>query len=843
MNTRFTNQFKLILSEARKRAQKQNRIQVEVQDLFDALTNTKGSLAFELMHKLGLVAFPETPEDGKVYPSELTAFDAMPEPESQLELSDNTKKVIKHSVLLAAQFDHQYVGTEHLLLSIVENEASAINNFVKQKAYTIKEFSKQIEAVLRNTTKFNDLTSDFISGEQGTEFSLGAPKTKRRQISGQKDERMLDFFATDLTDSKFQNHTNPVIGRATEIARIVQILARRDKNNPVLLGEPGVGKTAIIEGLAKRIINGDVPESLLNKKIFSLDLSLLVAGAMYRGEFEGRLKQLLDEIREDPNIILFIDELHTIVGAGAAAGSLDAANILKPSLARGEIRLIGATTLEEYKKHIETDSALERRLQPVIVAEPSIEQTQEILQGIKEGYEKYHGVIVTQEAIEAAAQLSNRYLPEKFLPDKAIDLIDEAAAKKKVKHAPRKEYREIKNLELQLAETVEQKRSAVEQENFPDALSFKEQERRIQSQLDEKMNAVQGSKARLYGEITEHDVTELISQITGIPVGDLMASDMRQLRNLEKSLSRKIIGQHEALVALSTAIKRSKVGLASPHRPQGSFMFLGPTGVGKTETAKVLAQEVFGDEKALIRFDMSEFSSAFNISRLIGSPAGYVGYREGGQLTEAVRRRPYAVVLFDEIEKAHPEIFNVLLQILDEGHLTDAAGKTVDFKNTIIILTSNVGLAEFNEAAAGLGFEAELIKDEHKPIPEYAKVKNSVMNSLKRKFKPEFLNRLDNIIVYQPLTHADIKKIVSLEMKKVSHQLLQQKINVAIDRALVKAIAEKSFIPAEGARAVRRTVEKMLVTPLADKILNKEIEKDSAITLSVDKNNRLAVSK
>lgn len=797
MNTRFTNQFKLILSEARKRAQKQNRIQVEVQDLFDALTNTKGSLAFELMHKLGLVAFPETPEDGKVYPSELTAFDAMPEPESQLELSDNTKKVIKHSVLLAAQFDHQYVGTEHLLLSIVENEASAINNFVKQKAYTIKEFSKQIEAVLRNTTKFNDLTSDFISGEQGTEFSLGAPKTKRRQISGQKDERMLDFFATDLTDSKFQNHTNPVIGRATEIARIVQILARRDKNNPVLLGEPGVGKTAIIEGLAKRIINGDVPESLLNKKIFSLDLSLLVAGAMYRGEFEGRLKQLLDEIREDPNIILFIDELHTIVGAGAAAGSLDAANILKPSLARGEIRLIGATTLEEYKKHIETDSALERRLQPVIVAEPSIEQTQEILQGIKEGYEKYHGVIVTQEAIEAAAQLSNRYLPEKFLPDKAIDLIDEAAAKKKVKHAPRKEYREIKNLELQLAETVEQKRSAVEQENFPDALSFKEQERRIQSQLDEKMNAVQGSKARLYGEITEHDVTELISQITGIPVGDLMASDMRQLRNLEKSLSRKIIGQHEALVALSTAIKRSKVGLASPHRPQGSFMFLGPTGVGKTETAKVLAQEVFGDEKALIRFDMSEFSSAFNISRLIGSPAGYVGYREGGQLTEAVRRRPYAVVLFDEIEKAHPEIFNVLLQILDEGHLTDAAGKTVDFKNTIIILTSNVGLAEFNEAAAGLGFEAELIKDEHKPIPEYAKVKNSVMNSLKRKFKPEFLNRLDNIIVYQPLTHADIKKIVSLEMKKVSHQLLQQKINVAIDRALVKAIAEKSFIPAE----------------------------------------------
>jgi len=829
MYNKFSNQYKLVLIQAQKFAKANNELEVKPTHILDALVQTKGSIAFELIHKLGLESSESLEFSLPLKNTEQVSLLA------EIKLSPAAKKIIRQSVLVAAKYDHQYISTEHLLQGIINENQQLIKAFLANKSYSLEDLHRQLKAVMKNTSKFKDLTASFSDPETPAEQSISSKRKTRTKQARKTRESLLDFFAVELTSPKQQERIKPVIGRSKEIDRIIQILARLDKNNPVLLGEPGVGKTAIIEGLARKIIEGQVPDLLLNKKIFSLDLSLMVAGSMYRGEFESRLKQLLDEIREDENIIIFVDEIHNIVGAGAAGGAMDAANILKPALARGEIRMIGATTFTEYKKHIEPDTALERRLQAVIVTEPSVTETIQILKGVRDSYEQHHGVRIVNEAIVAAAELSHRYLTEKFLPDKAIDLIDEAAAKAKVSLGPKKENKAIKQIEQKLDLLAEEKNKAVEMEDFPKALAIKEQEREQEALLDNLLASNQATATELQGKIGAAEVAELISQITNIPAGDLVASEMKQLRNLTSQLQKKIIGQSEAIEFLSQAIKRSKTGLGHIDRPLGSFIFLGPSGVGKTETAKVLAEEVFGSDKALIRFDMSEFAEGFNVSRLIGSPAGYVGYREGGQLTEKVRRQPYSIVLFDEIEKAHSEVFNILLQILDDGFLTDATGKKVDFRNTIIILTSNIGLRQFNKGAQ-IGFAAgdnEAKKEAAEK--EYGEIKNEVKASLKKKFRPEFLNRLDKIIVYKPLRQADIKKITALEMNKLIKQAKEKKINIKTDSKLIKLMAEKSFTPQEGARAIRKNLQDLVMSPLADRLLSGEIEPGSQIKISAEK--------
>lgn len=830
MKTLFTDNYQKIMDHARTIASGQGAEQVETHHVVSSLTYHQGSLAFELLHKLGIAPLKKV--DPEVVVEEEPIFD-----ELAPTLSPVVRNLVAKSVLVAAEFEHGYVGTEHLLLSMLRSKDTALATLTDPTKFSHEDVEQQIEAVLKNTSRFTDLVSGFdLSAPR--DFGTGAGSSTKQKKQPVAEENVLEFFATELTDADSLENTNSIIGRDTEIDRVIQILARREKNNPVLLGEPGVGKTAIVEGLAQRILQGSVPEVLMNKRIYNLDLSLLLAGAMYRGEFEGRMKQLLEEVENDDNIILFIDEMHMIVGAGAATGSLDAANMLKPALARGDIRLIGATTLNEYKKHIETDSALERRLQTVYVKEPTQEEALTILEGIRDGYAEYHNVDITQSALEAAVNLSARYTIDRFLPDKAIDLIDEAAAKVKVSHAPRKEVQLVKKFEQRLTAIQAKKREAVEAENFPEALALKEEERMVRRRLDEVVHESREKNHGSYGEITNTHIAELIAHTTGIPVGELAATDMKHVRNLDKTLKKHIVGQDEAMHAVAHAIKRSKVGLADPNRPLGSFMLLGPSGVGKTETAKVLAREVFNDAKALVRFDMSEFAEGFNTSRLLGAPAGYVGYREGGQLTEAVRRKPYSVVLFDEIEKAHPEVFNVLLQVLDEGYVNDATGKQIDFRNTIILLTSNVGLAQFNHGAA-IGFDEDDQPKKKKPSAkktkaEYGAIKESVLGSLRQKFRPELLNRLDHILVYQPLTPALVKKIVAVELSKVADRMKERDITVATDKSLITWITEKSFTPQEGARAVRRVVQEEVVTPLADKLLTSAIEAGTTITVGAN---------
>ncbi len=834
---KLSQQYKNVLRRAYRRAIETGSNEVKNMHIFTVLKSAKGSIAFELMHKLGLTTLEDNTSQSIISKDELNEHDDM----GDICLSEETKEIIRNSVAIAALKEHRYVGTEHLLLSLVSNDKQLIMRMLGNKETDINNLSRQLDAVMHNTNKFDELTFGFLPDDiqDDEHFSPATRQPGKAKNSNRKNERMLDYVATDITRIDFQKNINPVIGRDDEIERIVQILARRDKNNPVLIGEPGVGKTAIVEGLAKRITEGNVPDILLNKKIYNLDISLLIAGAMYRGEFESRLKQLIDEIREDHSVIVFIDELHTIVGAGSATGSLDAANILKPALARGEVRMIGATTFSEYKQHIEPDSALDRRLQAIMVSEPTPSESINILMGIKSAYEKHHGVAINEDAIKAAVNLSHRYLSEKFLPDKAIDLIDEAAAHVRVKRVPHKAYRERKKYEQELEYVIEQKNKAVEEENFPEALRLKEQERRLYSLLEESEDVFDAPKLR--GSIGEQDIAKLISRMTGVPIGNLVAREARRVRNLEKHLSKHIVGQETALRTIAQAIKRSKTGLQNPNRPLSSFMFLGPSGVGKTETAKVLAKEVFNDEKSLIRFDMSEFTERFNISRLLGSPAGYVGYKEGGQLTEAVRRRPYSVVLFDEIEKAHPDIFNILLQVLDEGVISDASGKRVDFRNTIIILTSNIGLKDFSHIAE-IGF-SESTKDTAKnkeSSAERAQIKEKVLVAVRNKFRPEFLNRLDNTIVFDPLTIKHVQKIVTFNIQELYKHLAERDIKLNMDTKLIRNIAEQSFNPQEGARSVRRVLQDKVLSPIADKLLDGSITQNDTVTLTLDKDNNLS---
>lgn len=734
-------------------------------------------------------------------------------------LSENLKTVIEKSAVVASQYGYQFIGTEHFLyglLSVPENKAKQILSKLSIDSF---ELEQNLVAVFENISKFPDMPES-AAGNQEPRPDMGPMPGPG--MPGKK-QNLLEYFTTDLTKRAKEGLIDPVVGRKHEIERLVSILNRRTKNNPILIGEAGVGKTAIVEGLALAITRREVPDTLLDKKILSLDLALIVAGSMFRGEFENRLKQIIEEVKENKNIILFIDELHTMVGAGATTGSLDAANILKPALARGELRAIGATTLAEYKKHIESDAALERRFQPITVDEPTKEETLEILKGIKPNYEKHHNVVITDEALQSAVDLSARYIQDRFLPDKAVDLIDETAAFLRSINSSSKLLRATKKIESDLQALEEEKTKAVLEQDFTTALHLRAQEEKLLKQKVELSKGLLVESQTPTHVISGEDIAHTVSMMTKIPLHRLAKSDVSKLSNLEKILKAKIVGQDEAVEEVAKSIRRSRAGIADPGRPLGSFIFLGPTGVGKTETAKALAQEVFEDEDALIRVDMSEFMERHNVARLIGAPAGYVGYEEGGRLTEAVRRKPYAVVLFDEIEKANPDVFNILLQILEDGQLTDAAGKKVNFKNTVIIMTSNLGVQELTNQAAKIGFAERdnTPKDKAEKLQkEYEAIKEGVMQTLKQGFRPEFLNRIDKVVVFRPLGMEQLKKITQLQISELQKRLLLQNVQLKISAKVIQHIADKSFDPSQGARFIRRNIQNMLEDPLAEKIIS-----------------------
>ncbi|MBU0731872.1 ATP-dependent Clp protease ATP-binding subunit [Patescibacteria group bacterium] len=828
---KFSTNLKNTLINAASLASALGSVEVTPMHLLAGIFDQQGAMALEILKKENITRQKLEPYLRK---NPMSRSNSIP------GLSNKAKEVIEKAAMYSFEAKHNYVGTEHLLKAIIGINDKQINSVLSNE----EKINKQIDSIFKNTERFPDITGLFSDEEDlDDEFFEGggmAPIAGRTiQPPGgrgdpETDIPALSFFCTDLTNPKIQIKIDPVIGREKEIERAIHILSRRNKNNPVLIGEPGVGKTAIVEGLAKRIVEKKVPPALLKKKILRLDLALVVAGTMYRGEFEARFKQIIDELAAHPEIIVFIDEIHTIIGTGGSgqAGTMDAANILKPGLAKGEIRCIGATTNDEYKKHIESDSALERRFQPILTEEPSQEEAIQVLKGLRGNYEKFHQTKIEDSAIEAAVKMSERYIQDKFLPDKAIDLIDEAAAKKKVNMAPDPLTVSLDHLQEKLITIQKQKLQLVRQEKFEEAMKLKKKEAIIKSKIHNLSQSKINSSPELKERINENDIAEIISKITGVPVTELVAQERNKILNLDKALNKEVVGQNEATKSVADFIKRSRAGLTSETRPLGSFIFLGPSGVGKTELAKVLARNLFGDEKALIRIDMSEFGESFNMSKLIGAPAGYVGYKEGNKLTDSVKRKPYSVVLFDEIEKAHPDVFNLLLQILDEGHLTDGSGKKVNFKNTIIIMTSNIGLKNFEESAK-IGFieEDDLGKRKEKEIEEH------VLGELKKGFKPEFLNRIDKTIVFKPLNISSLMKIVDLQLGELKDKLKEKNIKMEITADAKKKIAEESFTPDQGARAIARTLQEEVEGPLAEKLISGTIKDGQTVKIGISKEN------
>ena len=725
-------------------------------------------------------------------------------PTGHIPFTPRAKKVLELSLREALQLGHNYIGTEHILLGLIREGEGVAAQVLQKLGADLNRVRQTVIQLLSGYTAGKGETTPGGQGEQAGQGSM-----------------VLDQFGRNLTQLARDTKLDPVIGREKEIERVMQVLSRRTKNNPVLIGEPGVGKTAIVEGLAQDIVRGEVPETLKGKQIYTLDLGALVAGSRYRGDFEERLKKVLKEIRTRGDIVLFIDELHTLVGAGAAEGAIDAASILKPMLARGELQTIGATTRDEYRKHLEKDAALERRFQPISVEEPTVAHTIEILKGLRDRYEAHHRVSFTDDALVAAANLSDRYISDRFLPDKAIDLIDEAGSRMRIRRmtAPP----DVREVDEKIAEVRLRKESAIDAQDFEKAASLRDEERQLVEERQRREREWKSGEMDVLSEVDEEEIAEVLATWTGIPVFKLTEEETEKLLRMEDELHKRIISQEDSITAVSKAIRRTRAGLKDPKRPSGSFIFLGPSGVGKTELSKALAEFLFGDEAALIQLDMSEYMEKHTVSRLIGSPPGYVGYEEGGQLTEAVRRKPFSVILFDEIEKAHPDVFNTLLQILEDGRLTDSQGHQVDFKNTIIIMTSNLGTRDIQKGP-GIGFAAR--PDEK---ITYDKMKDQVMDELKKSFRPEFLNRIDEVIVFHSLTQEDVKQIVDLLMKRVTEQLKAKDLEIELTDAAKTVLAEKGYDPSLGARPLRRTIQRFVEDPLSEKLLWKEFRAGQTI--------------
>ncbi len=751
----------------------------------------------------------------------------------EIPFTPRAKRVLELSLEEARQLGHNYIGTEHLLLGLIREGEGVAARVLENLSIDLTKVRSQVIRMLGETA----------------EVGPGANSNK-----GNLKTATLDEFGTNLTKLASESKLDPVVGRYAEIDRVVQILGRRTKNNPVLIGEPGVGKTAIAEGLAQRIQTGDIPDILEDKRVLTLDIGLLVAGTKYRGEFEERLKKIMEEIKSAGNVILVIDEVHTLIGAGAAEGAIDAANILKPALARGELQCIGATTLDEYRKHIERDAALERRFQPVMVGEPSIEDTIEILKGLRERYEQHHRLKITDDALEAAAHLGDRYISDRFLPDKAIDLIDEAGSRVRLINS--KLPPEAKQIDKELRQVQKQKEESVRDQNFDQAGQLREKEIELSAKIKEVLenkkdstdknttdiddNSVKDdSKLLQKPMVSEEDVAHIVASWTGVPVQKLTETESVKLLNMEETLHQRLIGQDEAVKAVSRAIRRARVGLKNPNRPIASFIFSGPTGVGKTELTKSLASYFFGSEEAMIRLDMSEFMERHTVSKLIGSPPGYVGFNEGGQLTEAVRRRPYTVVLFDEVEKAHPDVFNLLLQLLEDGRLTDSKGRTVDFKNTLLIMTSNIGSKVIEKGGGGLGFE---FSGDSAEDSQYNRIKSLVNEELKQYFRPEFLNRLDEIIVFRQLNKDEVKQIAEIMLQEVFARLQDKGIKLSVTDSFKERLVEEGYNPSYGARPLRRAVMRLLEDSLAEEVLSGRIKDGDKALVDIDENKKVTIN-
>lgn len=808
---RFTQRARRVLSLAQEEAERMQHSSIGTEHLLLGLMREDGGVAGRVLRDLGLDV-----KRVEELVEQLTQSSVREAP-VQLDLSPGTKNVLELAIEEARRMGHHYIGTEHLLLGLVRQTDGVAMDVLKRLGVNPEEIRRQTRRVLQ---------------ESPVQTQNNPPEEKRQPLRPRAEKTpLVDQLATDLTALAAEGKLDPVVGREAEIERVIQVLSRRRKNNPALIGEPGVGKTAVVEGLAQRIINGDTPKPLLNKRVLQLDVGSLVAGTMYRGQFEERLKRVIEELKTS-DAILFIDEVHMLVGAGSAGSSVDAANILKPALSRGELQCIGATTLDEYRKHIESDAALERRFQQILVEEPTIEETMEILQGIKIPYQEHHNVEITDEAIEQAAQLSARYVPDRFLPDKAIDLIDEASARLRMYKSP--EAAQVRRAEDDLMEINEEIAIAVENEEEEDRISNlnRAKEALEETLADLKSNWNEATnQPRLIGE----DIAEVVAMWTGIPVMRIAGEETARLMEMESALHKRIVGQHEAIVSIAKAVRRARAGLKDPRRPIGSFMFLGPTGVGKSELTKALAEFLFGSEDALIQLDMSEFMERHSVARLVGAPPGYVGYEDAGQLTEAIRRRPYSIVVFDEIEKAHPEAFNMLLQVMEEGQLTDARGRRVDFRNSIIVMTSNVG-ADTIKRGIQLGFNAP-VEEEESARNEYDELRKKVMDQLRRAFRPEFLNRVDASIVFRPLTMEEIKVIVDLEIKKVSERLIEHAIELELSEEASEWLASKGYDPEYGARPLRRLIQNEVEDRLSDGILSGEFPMASIVKMTVDTEN------
>ena len=806
MMQRFTDDAQRVLSFAQEAALELGHDYVGTEHVLIGLIKVKNGVAAKALNELGLSA--ETIiEDVEEH------IGRGNKKASSVYMTPRVKHVLELAVEVANHMNHNYVGTEHILLGLLSDGGGVAVGLLRN--HNIR--ASDIVEVIRDILGSSGRTSHNSEDNQDSS-SLGD----------------LADFGTDLNESAKQGKIDPVIGRDKEISRVIQILSRRTKNNPVLIGEPGVGKTAIAEGLAQRIVNGNVPEILRNKRIISLSISSMLAGAKYRGEFEERLKKAIDEVQKHDDMIIFIDEIHTLVGAGATEGAMDAANILKPTLARGEFQVIGATTLDEYKKHIEKDAALERRFQPVLVGEPSEEDALEILKGLRDRYEAFHKAKITDEALEAAVSLSSRYITDRFLPDKAIDVVDEAASKVRMKvfsAAP-----DVKALETQLADVKKEKEAAVTAQEFEKAAEMRDEEKRIEKEINDKKNAAkENSDAKLV--VTDEDIASVVAQWTGIPVSKIAQEESESLLHLEEELHKRVIGQDEAVVAVSKAVRRARAGLKDPKRPIGSFLFLGPTGVGKTELARALAVALFGDETAMIRLDMSEYMEKHTVSRLVGAPPGYVGYEEGGQLTDAVRRKPYSVILLDEVEKAHADFFNILLQVLDDGRLTDSQGRTVDFKNTVIIMTSNLGANALRKSSPELGFLAAKKSDSASDASNevnFKEAKKSVMDAVKRHFRPEFLNRIDEMIVFHALTSNDLKQIVTILMDTVVKRLGDMGLSLEISPAAMDMLVKEGSDFSMGARPLKRAIQRLIEDPISDLILQGNAPEGATIKADVE---------